>query len=402
MKNSFLLSCLAGTALLLTGCGGGNEVEIQYYPVQLSDGGNWGMISEDGDVLFEGEFKERPTAVVGGMFSVRSGDTYSLYKAGSKPTEIAGGFKKIGAFPFADVAPSVKEDKAIALINKDGEEVVELAGISEAKPYFSNDLLVVKNEGDDPKWGAVNTKGENVIAYKYDGLSYFLDGVAVAVTYKDYRPTYYIVNTSGEEIKLLEKVSEVSDFYGGYALESCRTENGDVSYIFINKKGEELFTVKDVEGVYCWNSDFFVYSDGTAMGVRKMNEGQEKLCNAKFDWLTILPNGNLLARDNGNYMLVNKEGEKISDKFNFQRCEALGKGDFFVVDEGRNYMIVNKDGEPVNKQLTIYNMSADFYRGNILSDKAAPVTEPDILDYTDTTTVIEEVVPVDTVVAVDY
>ncbi len=358
------------------------------------------MISENGDVLFEGEFKERPTAVVGDMFSVLSGDTYALYKAGSKPTEVAKGFKNIGAFPFADVAPSVKKDKAIAIINKDGEEVVELAGVSEAYPFFSDDLLVVKNEGDDPKWGAVNTKGENVIAYKYDGISYFLDGVAVAVTYVDYNPTYYIVDKSGEEIKLPEKVSDISGFCDGYALITCRSENSyDASYIFINKKGEEQFTVKDAKGVYGWNADFFVYSDGTAMGVRKMNEGQEKLCNAKFDKLTILPNGNLLARNNGNYMLVNKEGEKISDKFNFQRCDAMGKGDFFVVDEGRNYMIVNKDGETVTKQLTIYRLDSDFYRGNIYSDKAAPVTEPDILDYpTDSTTVVEEVVVADTTV----
>lgn len=400
MKNSVLLSCLAGTALLLTSCGG-NEIDIQYYPVQLSDGGNWGMISDNGDVLFEGEFKERPTAVVGGMFTVLSGDTYALYKAGSKPTDaVATGFKMIGAFPFADVAPSVKEGKAIAIINKDGEEVVELAGISEAYPYFSDDLLVVKNEGDTPKWGAVNTKGENVVAYKYDTLSSFNDGVAVAVTYVDYRPTYYIVNKSGEEIKLPEKVSEITEFDHGYALAACRSENSyDASYIFYNKKGEELFTVKDAKGVYGWNADFFVYSDGTAMGVRKMNAEQEKLCNAKFDWLGILPNGNLLARDNGTYTLVNKEGEKINDKFSFNRCEALGKGDYFVVDEGRNYMIVNKDGESVNKQLTIYNMNDNFHRGNIYSDKVAPITEPDILDYpTDSTTVVEEVVLADTTV----
>ncbi len=376
MKKSVLLTCLAGTAMLLSSCGGGDKLEVEGIPVQLSRGGSWGMIKPNGDVIFESEFKEEPTAVINGMFSVKAGhDNYQLYNIKDPKKEVLSGYTGIGCFAFENVAPAVKKDKPISIINKDGEEVASLGeNYCSAHPAFVGGLLVVgknvkeKNgdyEYDVVKYGAVDKEGNEVIPAKYNELSDFVDGVAAAAIRNDKgETTIYVVNTDGEEVKI-NKATGLSEFKDGVAIMTVQPkEGGDTEFYFINKKGEELFKVK-ADGVGEWNGDFFVFLEGTSFGVKKLNEDQEKLINAKYNRIQILDNGNLLVKEGDEWSLVNKEGEKVSDKFNFKKATPLGDGKYFLVNEGDNRIVVNKDGEPVDKNQTIYGYGSDVYSGSL-------------------------------------
>lgn len=380
MKHSVLFSCLAGTALLLTSCGGGNKIEIEGIPVQLSDKGNWGMITPDGDVIFESEFKEQPTAVVNGMFSVKAGDdNYALYNIDDPKKEVATGFTGIGCFAFEKVAPAVKKDKPISIIDKNGEEVASLGeSYCEANKYFSDGLLVVgkeitvKKDGYDEtttKYGAVNKDGEEKIEAKYASLTDFVDGVAVASTKNDKGETSWcVVNKDGEETAV-NKATELTKFQDGVALMTVTPKDGGKSeYYFINKKGEELFKAT-ADGVGSWNKDYFVFQEGTSLGLKKLNEDQEKLINAKYSSIEILGNGNLLVKEGEEYTIVNKDGDKVGDKFSYKSATVLDEGDHFLVNEGDNYIVVDKNGQPVDKKQTVYGYGSKLSSGSLTYTK---------------------------------
>lgn len=379
MKHSVLFSCLAGTALLLTSCGGGNKIEVEGIPVQLSDKGNWGMITPDGDVIFESEFKEQPTVVVNGMFSVKAGDdNYALYNIDDPKKEVASGFTGIGCFAFEKVAPAVKKDKPISIIDKKGEEVASLGeSYCEANEYFSDGLLVVGmsvtekidgNETTTTKYGAVNKEGEEKITAKYASLTDFVDGVATASVSNDKgETTWYVVNKDGEETAI-NKATDITAFKDGVALMTVTPKDGKSEYYFINKKGEELFKVSG-EGVDSWNKDYFVFKEGTSYGLKKLNEDQEKLINAKYKSIQILDNGNLLVKEGDECTIVNKEGEKVGDKFSYKTAICLDEGDHFLVNEGDNYILVDKNGQPVDKKQTVYGVGGYLSSGSLTYTK---------------------------------
>ncbi len=380
MKHSVLFSCLAGTALLLTSCGGGSKIEVEGIPVQLSDKGNWGMITPDGDVIFESEFKETPTAVVNGMFSVKAGDdNYALYNIDDPKKEVATGFTGIGCFAFEKYAPAVKKDKPISIIDKNGEEVASLGeNYSSANPFFSDGLLVVgksikeKKDGYEynvTKYGAVNKEGEEKVEAKYSYLTDFVDGVATAsITNDKGETTYYVVNKDGEETAI-NKATELTQFKDGVALMTVTPKDGGKSeYYFINKKGEELFKVNG-DGVGSWNKDYYVFLEGRSFGLKKLNEDQEKLINAKYSVISILDNGNLLVKEGEEYTLVNKDGDKVGDKFGFKFAMPLDEGDHFLVNEGDNYIVVDKNGQPVDKKQTVYGVGGSLTSGSLTYTK---------------------------------
>ncbi|MDE6321835.1 MAG: WG repeat-containing protein, partial [Muribaculaceae bacterium] len=339
-----------------------------------------GMMTPEGDVIFESEFKEQPTVVVNGMFSVKAGDdNYALYNIDDPKKEVATGFTGIGCFAFEKVAPAVKKDKPISIIDKNGEEVVSLGeSYSEAHGYFSDGLLVVgkdivtKKDGYDEtttKYGAVNKDGEEKIEAKYASLTDFVDGVAVATLANDKgETTYYLVNKDGEETAV-SKASEISEFQDGVALMTVTPKDGGKSeFYFINKKGEEVFKVSG-DGVASWNKDYFVFLEGTSYGLKKLNEDQEKLITAKYKDITILGNGNLLVKEGDEYTIVNKDGEKVADKFSYKKAGVLGNGDYFLVNEGDNYIVVDKNGEAVDKKQTVYGYGSKKTSGSLTYTK---------------------------------
>ena len=53
------------------------EIVPDYIAVQTDKEDGWGFMSPDGDVILADEFKNEPSAVVNGLFSVQEGDFYN-------------------------------------------------------------------------------------------------------------------------------------------------------------------------------------------------------------------------------------------------------------------------------------------------------------------------------------
>jgi len=96
--------------------------DIQYLPFQAEEGGGWGLISPDGEVLFADEFKEQPTIATNDRFFVKNSDgLWEMYTATEKPQKVGDEYVSICTFARGcDVTPAVRKDKGVEFIDKDG------------------------------------------------------------------------------------------------------------------------------------------------------------------------------------------------------------------------------------------------------------------------------------------
>lgn len=70
-KRTYLkFALLSMLTTLLFSCSKTENGNVEYIPFQETDDGQWGMISMEGKVLFKDEFKNKPTIVRDGRFSL--------------------------------------------------------------------------------------------------------------------------------------------------------------------------------------------------------------------------------------------------------------------------------------------------------------------------------------------
>ena len=91
MKNLLSTVVLVTFFMSLTACNGDGD-KVDLVPVKNSKTGNWSMLSPDGTIKYDAEFKGEPTMCYGGVFTVKNDDgTYALYSSkGKTPEEIEG------------------------------------------------------------------------------------------------------------------------------------------------------------------------------------------------------------------------------------------------------------------------------------------------------------------------
>ena len=354
------LFALALSASLLTACFGGS-VGDSYYAFKSTTNGKWGMVSPAGKVLFDEEFKDQPTDIVGGMFLARTGkdNMWQIYEASSRPSTASDeSFKDI--FPFTeDVTLAVKEEGNIMIIDKQGKEVVTLekAGadfVGYARP-FSEGIAIV---GTSAGYGAINTKGEVVVKPKYCWLSSFSDGVALGMEnkYKEEQDpeniNLSVIDAKGETLFTIKR-SKYFDIKGEFhngLLPVCKKDGNEQKWGFLNKKGDEVIkpTAKNA-AIGDWNDAVYVFSDGKQWGLKSASN-DDVLIRCKYDALNFADkDGSLLWAGERNHReykwsLVNRKGDVISKEA--YKGYKIFNGDFAPVKvSNTEWVVINKNGE---------------------------------------------------------
>jgi hypothetical protein len=134
-------------------------------------------------------------------------------------TVIEPAYKKCYPFARNGLAP-IYESKKFQFINTKGEvlktdingfKLIEgFVGIGGLQGYSDGLVAVQKNKG----WGFLNTNGGVEIMLKYDKVSSFNDGFAVAQS----GGTYYVINKKGEELKIEgAEIANIKGFNEGMA-----------------------------------------------------------------------------------------------------------------------------------------------------------------------------------------
>lgn len=375
MKKLYLLMMLV-TGVLLASCGKKSiNREVEYLPFQESEGGNWGMISTDGEVLFSEEFQNRPTFAVNGRFMVKNEDNlWEIYTTDKKPEKIGGEYLSASLF-YEDVTPVVAKGERIQFIDRDGNVKVTLDKIDGKTvttcSSFVDGLAVVK-AGDF--WGAVDTNGEMVLEPKYCYLRLQGDGSFIAVD-KKYaeesdreKVVFKILSRSGKELGTI-KGSKFEDFVSCYT-SYRRTDNivnegillqtknnGNRAIGIMNFDGEwKVKPMPKVKGLNTFLGNRFIFATEDGFGL--MDENCEQLVRAKFDYLQLLDDDILMGRKSkeDGYALYDLEGERVS-KDEYELIDLFYDGEHAFARIGKHdYVLINKQGEEQKLKVDIYDM----------------------------------------------
>lgn len=144
----------------------------------------WGLIATDGTVLVpSGSLEQRPSAVVGGMFSMADGKGRLYLYNIQNPTRpvCQRSFARVGHF-FEEVAPAQEfAGSPLLLIDKQGNEIASTA------QYPQYDIVMMHNFSEGRalfataggKYGYMDTRGRIVIPPLYDLAYDFHEGRAL-------------------------------------------------------------------------------------------------------------------------------------------------------------------------------------------------------------------------------
>ena len=401
MRKTSIL-CLMLALVTLCGCSKKGDLmsKIEYIPFQAEEDGRWGMISTDGEVLFEGEFTERPSVAINGRFIVQNKKgLYEIYTAEEKPKQVGDAYKAVGSF-IEDVAPAVQEGKAVTLIDRDGKVVKELdklAGKTVDQVQNFQDGIAVFRTSDD-FFGAINTKGDVVIEPNYIYLGSANDGKILAVD-KKYADAFHqgendnwkvsvLDASNGKELSLLpaKKLVKASGYFED-DLMACA--NDDQEYGIMDLEGEWVVKPKDkYKGIVIVNKKEFIFYDGENYGLANL-EG-ETLIRAKYSGLRKANDKLFIANDkseseNEREFFLDHEGERVGNDGYAEIYGFIGSGKYALAQMGEHeYGFIDDEGKTVklDKGVDIYDVSFHFGDWIVESDKVDMESVVDKLQLT--------------------
>lgn len=365
------LSSLVISLAACSGIGGKDTVELM--PVKTTKTGNWSMLSSDGTIVYDSEFKNKPTPCYNGVFTVEnSNGGYTLYSADSKtPKEVPGCDSLISVgIMIEDLIPVTFADSRITLINKKGEKKVELTPkdgmeIVFSQPGFSSGLLGVRLENN--KWGFVNKSGELVIKAKYDMALQFLDGYSIAGT-KDEKGNEHdeIINTKGETLfKIKDKYRLSSYFKNGHIV----VKDEENRYSVLDDKGNPTKLPDKIDEVTNFNGNYIIFkNDDKQKGV--MNLEGEIIVRPKYQNLEFCTENTFWAQKDrdSEFIKLDDKGETILTLDYKEITEEIPGFGFFAKDGG-TYILMDCEGKMQGKE-EFYSVANDFviYEASVQTD----------------------------------
>ncbi|MCH5319378.1 MAG: WG repeat-containing protein [Paramuribaculum sp.] len=342
MKKTGIFLALAFSGLILSllySCAKSSADNVQFIPVQKTDGGAWIFINDKGERVGEQEWEFEPTVTIDGVFTARNDSGLTVYRwdgKAAKPVDSLQNLVSVGVYNEG-LIPVVPAMKRIRVVDKkgnvkftldpiDGQEISSCAGI------VQDGMLVVTTV--DGKTGVVNDKGEVVVKPTYSDISNFTDGFALAVdynydTYED-GPTYFVIDKNGNSVKVEGKFgyeegecASLSSFENGIVTVAGEmdTVNYSMKYVEINtagqvveKENESLWTTYLDNGgkiVYKYADDKSEYSwfDKDGKILMKTSESGESI-NAYGKFVTLTKENSLTVYD-----LEAKELNKLDGQF---------------------------------------------------------------------------------------
>ena len=359
-RNRHLIIMFLFVSLTFYSCGnsGSRTNIVTHIPVQLKDEGKWSLLDlKTGTILFESEFKQKPSEVIDGVFITKNDNdkiVYNKIEDEKNFIEIAGPFVE-GSHFSEGIAVVCEEDNYPFAIDNKGKELFKFEpqeGVVFQKIGQCFDGLI-SFKTDRGYHGFVNKSGEIAIKPTFDFVEDFNNGYARAFIHNNDKSQYVVINKKGEVIM------ELDEPYSGrvYGEKMVFTDKeGEFGIMGIGKKAKKILKASEkYAAISLTNDDVFYESDGE-WGM--INAEGEILIRAKYQRLSRLSDKTLLGvkRDGSEiyYELINNKGEVIK-KEEVDETINLYNGNFLVQD-GKNYYILNEEGKNL-KDLRFNNIS---------------------------------------------
>ena len=343
---------LCALAAAVASCGGGSVSSLAggdgygvFFKAQSDD--RYGMISSDGEILFEDEFEMPPSPAVVGVFSAMGSDfKIRYYTASPKPEAIGKDAYVAGGYCTEGVIPVVKEGQPVVLIDKSGKEVASLAKadgkrVTMVNGYFSDGLMLFSAER---KFGYFNPKGEVAIKAVYDVAYPFSDGLAVVAKSKaDGSMSWSAIDKSGKEVARLnisyDDMTYIPMYFDGVLV--CGTD-------VYGKDGKRLFRVPSGwTEMTAYNDGYASFREGGKWGVCD-KEGKEVI-RAKYDNPVKRIDGGFLTIDGTigdcDISFVDANDDEIKRIDGAYSCRMLSGSRIVVWDAEDECYLVDENGE---------------------------------------------------------
>lgn len=377
MKTLHLFATVA-VAFLMVACS--SKPTINYMPAKEHSDDEWGLVDANGEFLFEDEFKNRPSAVINGIFYVEEGDGYTVYRAEKHPKQIADlsdlhscGFYNEGLMPVTF------KNEHISFVDDNGKvkftlEKADSVQIKRCSAMFVNGRCAF--ETAEHKWGAIDTNGNIVIEPKYDEVVIFTEDYAIVRDKTTHDVT--IIDKNGNiKADINEDIESFEIFFmEGYTTATIKDTKEGRRDVLISTSGEIIKLPTNVKGVSGHNNQYIIYYNGEhKCGV--MTFDGEVTVRPKYDVIEILPNGKFLGVRDDKTMYINpKDGETTPLPRN--TCQAINNAGEFAtifdfdfelistIDDGEDYILRKYDGQNVGKYLERFGTRLKI--GSVFSD----------------------------------
>ncbi len=306
------LSVMVLACLALSSCSKEKSAEIEYFPFR-SENRMYGMLSVDGKILFEDEFKNEPTVVRDGRFFVKNSDyEWEMYTATEHPKKV--GSEYLYATAFRNGRALVAEvNQPVTIIDVDGKVVkkldkIEGKEVAEVQPFSSDGYAIFKTVDD--MFGLIDKDGDCTLKPVYSFLKRVGDGVFLGYDKKVVEAlvegknnvNFPSMSATG---KVLYEISKATlDKYAD-SKEPCECKipvatiiDGEKAWGLIDLNGEVLVkpslkigSIGEIKG------DLFTFENDGEWGL--MNMKGETLIRAKYEELMLDSDGKVLARVGG-------------------------------------------------------------------------------------------------------
>lgn len=354
--------------------------DIDGIPFKSSKNGRWGMLKPDGTILFEEEFKDPPTVARDGLFFVRNRNGIcELYTAEENPERIGDDYIQIGEF-YDGVAPAVRKNEKISLIDKEGNiiTVLERSGaksITRMENFHYGYALIEAGNAV----GIIDTKGDILLeARKYCKILHIAPQrfLALDMRYKDETDKqnliWDVIDPEGNRQGTIRmsKYSDICVMDDGY-IGIEQTSDGEKLYGIMDMYGEVLLRpTSKIRGLSKYKDGKFIFSDGEYMGVRTIKD--KVLIRPKYDaidWATSDMIWAVSVTDEKREIgLVDLEGNRITKETYLDALPFYDGEHAFVQITDNTWSIINDNGEELKNVPDIYKVFAQNSDQVIVSD----------------------------------
>lgn len=355
--------------------------DIEAIPFKSMAKGRWGMIKPDGTILFEEEFKDAPTVAREGRFMVRNGNgLWEIYTATEKPQRIGDEYKYLGEY-HDGVAPAVRPNERISLIDKDGNviTVLEKSGSKEIVQITNFHYGYALFVAEDGAVGIINTRGEILVpARKYCSILHVAPNrfLALETKYKEEddieNAIFRVIDSKGNDkgsirMHKYNKISVLAD--GFVAIEQI--SDGETLYGIMDLDGDVILKpTGKIRGLSAFKDGKFVFSNGENVGIRNVKD--DVIIRAKYDAIIWATDDMIwtCSVDEGRseWSLVDLEGNKITKDTYQSVLPFYDKKHAFVQITDKTWGLVNTDGEELKGTPDIYIVSPMTADDVIMSD----------------------------------
>ena len=220
-------------------------------------------------------------------------------------------------------------------INTKGEEIIP-ADKSKMGKVVEGMIIAKDKEG---KYGAYNTKGELLVPFKYDDMAEYAAGMARFRVGGFVDGKYGYVDNAGNEVVAAKYSVAAEKFSEGLAF-----VGGNYKYGYINTKGEEVIPM-----MYARANNFHegMAAVRTKNGYGYINTKGELLTAAKYDYAYQFSEGLAIVEKDEKSLVINKAGEELYTFVkNMIPAEAYHNGLLLVYDKkAKKFGYYNEKGE---------------------------------------------------------